>query len=102
VTIRDRRHLSEDGVVLAIVAIDKHTGLADTPPEVVSRGFISEDNTELMKGARGVVMKTLESSSSEERSDLGLMQEKIRVDLKRFLTKSTQRRPLIMPVILEV
>jgi len=48
------------------------------------------------------VMKTLESSTAEERTDWGVMQEKIRADLKRYLTKNTSRRPLIMPVILEV
>jgi len=48
------------------------------------------------------VARTVESSTAEERSDWGVMQEKIRADLKRFLTKQTQRRPLIMPVILEV
>jgi ribonuclease J len=49
-----------------------------------------------------VVARTVESSSQEERTDWGVMQEKIRADLKRFLNKQTQRRPLIMPVILEV
>ena len=101
--IRDRRHLSEDGFVLPIIAINKHTGKAEGLPEIVSRGFISMDNTsELLQSARQVVAKTLESSTAEERTDWGVMQEKIRTDLKRFLNKQTQRRPLIMPVILEV
>jgi ribonuclease J len=101
--IRDRRHLSEDGFVLPIIAINKHTGKPEGLPEIVSRGFISlEDSAEVMQQARQVVLKTLESSSSEERGDWSIMQEKIRADLKRFLTKQTQRRPLIMPVILEV
>ncbi len=100
--IRDRRHLSEDGFVLPILAINKQTGKAETPPEIITRGFISENSTDMMEKARQVVLKTLESSSVEERGDTGVMQEKIRVDLKRFLNKQTQRRPLIMPVILEV
>jgi len=101
--IRDRRHLSEDGFVLPIIAIDKHTGRSEGLPEIVSRGFMSlEDNPEVMQEARKVVLKTLENSSAEERTDWGVMQEKIRADLKRYLTKQTQRRPLIMPVILEV
>jgi ribonuclease J len=49
-----------------------------------------------------VVARTLENSTPEERGDWGVMQEKIRMDLKRFLSKETQRRPLIMPVILEI
>jgi len=100
--IRDRRHLSEDGFVLPIILINKHTGRSEVLPEIVSRGFISEDNDGVLKEARQIVMKTLETSTTEERGDWGVMQEKIRTDLKRFLNKQTQRRPLIMPVILEV
>jgi ribonuclease J len=103
IVIRDRRHLSEDGFVLPIIAINKHSGKNETLPEIVSRGFMSfEDGSDLLRQARQVVARTLESSSEEERTDWGVMQEKIRADLKRFLNKQTSRRPLIMPVILEV
>jgi ribonuclease J len=103
IVIRDRRHLSEDGFVLPIIAINKHSGKSETLPEIVSRGFMSfEDGSDLLQQARQVVARTLESSSREELTDWGVMQEKIRADLKRFLNKETQRRPLIMPVILEV
>jgi ribonuclease J len=103
IVIRDRRHLSEDGFVLPIIAINKHSGKNETLPEIVSRGFMSfEDGSDLLQQARQVVARTLESSSEEERTDWGVMQEKIRADLKRFLNKQTSRRPLIMPVILEV
>ncbi len=103
IVIRDRRHLSEDGFVLPIIAINKHTGLSETLPEIVSRGFMSmEESAGVLQEARQVVMKTLESSTAEERGDWGVMQEKIRADLRRFISKQTSRRPLIMPVILEV
>jgi ribonuclease J len=103
IVIRDRRHLSEDGFVLPIIAINKHSGKNETLPEIVSRGFMSfEDGSDLLQQARQVVARTLESSSEEERTDWGVMQEKIRADLKRFLNKQTSRRPLIIPVILEV
>jgi ribonuclease J len=103
IVIRDRRHLSEDGFVLPIIAISKNSGRNETLPEIVSRGFMSfEDGSDLLQQARQVVARTLESSSEEERTDWGVMQEKIRADLKRFLNKETSRRPLIMPVILEV
>jgi ribonuclease J len=103
IVIRDRRHLSEDGFVLPIIAINKHTGKSETLPEIVSRGFVSlDESVELMQQARAIVAKTLENSSVEERTDWGVMQEKVRADLKRFITKQTSRRPLIMPVILEV
>ena len=103
IVIRDRRHLSEDGFVLPIITINKFTGKNETLPEIVSRGFVSlEDGSDLMNQARQVVARTLETSTAEERGDWGVMQEKIRADLKRFLNKQTSRRPLIMPVILEV
>ncbi len=103
IVIRDRRHLSEDGFVLPIIAISKSSGRSESLPEIVSRGFMSfEDGSQLMESARKVVARTLETSSEEELTDWGVMQEKIRADLKRFLNKETSRRPLIMPVILEV
>lgn len=103
IVIRDRKHLAEDGFVIPIIAIDKISGRCEGLPEIVSRGFVSlDERSELMAAARKVVAQTLESSTQEERTDWGVMQEKIRTDLKRYLNKETQRRPLIMPVILEV
>ncbi len=88
---------------LPIIAINKHTGKSEGLPEIVSRGFVAgDDNNEILQQARAVVGRTLDASSDEERTDWGVMQEKIRADLKRFLTRQTARRPLIMPVILEV
>jgi ribonuclease J len=101
--IRDRRLLSEDGIVLPIIAINRHTGRVENLPEIVSRGFaLAEEGSELMARARQVVTKTLEGSNQEEKTDWGVMKEKIRADLKRFIVKETSRRPLIMPVILEI
>ena len=103
VVIRDRRHLSEDGIVLPIIAINRHTGRIENLPEIVSRGFArAEDGSAFMQTARQIVAKTLEGSNQEEKTDWGVMKEKIRADLKRFIVKETSRRPLIMPVILEV
>ncbi len=102
--IRDRRHLSEDGIVLPIIAINKLTGKVETSPEIVMRGFgasMSEEDG-FVDQARQTVMHTLEGSSDEEKGDYGMIKEKIRQDLKRFIVKNTSRRPLIMPVILEI
>ena len=103
VVIRDRRHLAEDGVVVPIIAIDKHTGRMETSPEIVTRGFLpSDDGQEILGQAREVVLRTVEQSSAEEKTDWSVIKEKIRIDLKRFLNKQTSKRPLILPVILEV
>ena len=97
--IRDRRILSEDGVVLAVIAINKKTGKVERAPEVIMRGFGGADITDQ---AREVVLKTLEDLSGEQKSDYGMVNEKVRVELKRLIQKSTGRRPMIMPVILEI
>jgi ribonuclease J len=102
VVMRDRRHLSEDGIVLPIVAISRSSGRVESPPEIVSRGFAAGDGPEFLEKARQLVAKTLEGSNQEEKADWGVMKEKIRADLKRFIVKETSRRPLIMPVILEL
>jgi ribonuclease J len=100
--IRDRRLISEDGIVLPIVAINRHTGKIESVPEIVSRGFGLESDAEFMQSARAVVIKTLEGSSAEEKMDVGVMKEKIRQDLKRFIHRNAERRPMIMPVIMEI
>jgi ribonuclease J len=99
--IKDRRHLSEDGFVLPIIAINKLTGKVEVSPEIVTRGFSGGENGFLAE-ARQIVTQTLSQSSEEERADYGVIKEKIRADLKRFISKQTQKRPLIMPVILEI
>ena len=102
--IHDRRNLSQDGIVLTVIAINRHTGELESQPEIVTRGFVTPDDGagELVAQARDIVVRTLESSSGEERSDYTLIKAKISADLKRFINKQTSRRPLILPVILEV
>ena len=101
--IRDRRLLSEDGIVLPIIAINRSTGRLESPPEIVMRGFqVGDDGAAFLEAARQLVVKTLEGSNQEEKTDWGVMKEKIRADLKRHIVKQTSKRPLIMPVILEV
>jgi ribonuclease J len=99
--IKDRRHLSEDGFVLPIIAINKLTGKVEISPEIVTRGFSGGENG-FMDEVRNIVVQTLGQSSDEERADYGVIKEKIRADLKRYISKQTQKRPLIMPVILEI
>jgi len=97
--IRDRRILSEDGVVLAVLAINKKSGKVEREPEVLMRGFGGADITEQ---CREVVLRTLDGLTTEQKSDYGMVNEKVRVELKRLIQKTTGRRPMIMPVILEI
>ncbi len=103
VVVRDRKHLAEDGIVLPVLAINKATGKLETQPEIITRGFLFVDEEDsLISDSKARVIKTLEESSVEERTDWAVIKEKIRTDLRRFLFKQTSKRPLILPVILEI
>ena len=101
IVIRDRQHISEGGIVLPIITINRRTGKVENAPEIVMRGFAVDDPA-MISESRQVVQRTLESSSDEEKADYAIIKDKIRNDLKRYIQKSTSRRPLIMPVILEI
>ncbi len=102
--LRDRRHLAGDGLVVAVVAISRATGTLVGEPELVSRGFVvgDGDGDAMFREAAGVIGECIESSTMDERTDQGLMTEKLRVELRRFLKKRTGRRPLVLPVLMEV
>ena len=90
---------------MPIVTIDHRTGKMINEPEIISRGFVvSEGGEEMIDEARDIVIETVRTSSKEEAADMGMMEEKIRSDLRRFLSRKTSRssRPLITPVVLEV
>ncbi len=103
--IRDRKHLAYDGVVLPIVAINKISGEMEAAPEVVQRGLAVADDGNgngFVQKARIIVAETIEKASHEERVDWTVIKEKIRLDLKRYIQKEIGRRPMIIPVVLEV
>jgi ribonuclease J len=101
--LRDRRHLSEDGMLVPVIAINKQTGEIESEPDIVSRGLAQDASSPdmLREGAR-LVADVVQGASAEERTDQGLIKEKIRVELRRFYRKRSGRRPLIVPVIMEV
>ena len=102
--LRDRRHLAGDGVVVAVVAISRHTGTITGAPELVARGFVVDegDETSLFADAGRVIAECIASAGMEERTDQGLMTEKLRVELRRFFKKRSGRRPLVLPVLMEI
>jgi ribonuclease J len=100
--LRDRRHLAADGIVVAVVAISRGTGALVGPPELVARGFVSGDDEAIFDDAGGAIAECIQASSVDERTDQGLMTEKLRVELRRFFKKRTGRRPLVLPVLMEI
>ncbi len=103
VILKERRHISEDGIVIPILAINEHTGQLETQPEIVSRGFVPLDEApDLVDGARQVILRTIEKSNHEEVGDWGVIKEKIRIALRRHFDQETGKRPMVLPVVLEV
>jgi ribonuclease J len=101
--LRDRKHLAYDGIVLPIVAINKASGEMESAPEVVQRGLaLSEEQDAFLHRARTIVGATVENATYEERVDWAIIKEKIRLELKRYVQRETGRRPMIIPVVLEI
>jgi ribonuclease J len=101
--LRDRRHLAGDGLVVPVVAIGKQSGTLEETPDVITRGFVLDARTEaLLKEIPSLLAATLDEASVEERTDPGLIKERIRVDLQRFFRKRSGLRPLVLPVIMEI
>jgi len=103
--LRDRRHVAADGLIVAVVALSRQTGALVGEPELVPRGFVVDQGTSdvLFRDAAAVISECVETSSVEERADQGLMTEKLRVELRRFFKKrSAGRRPLVLPVLMEI
>jgi ribonuclease J len=102
IVIRDRRHLSEDGMVLAVMAIHQQSGELVAGPDFICRGFMRlEESDEILDQARRVVLETLSSSSRETRKDPTELQEEVRKALRRYFRKRLERHPVVIPYIIE-
>jgi len=103
VVLRDRRHLSSDGLVVAILAIDQHSGELIAGPDLVSRGFILEQEGQAyLEQARDVVLAALQQVTPESRTDSLEVKEEVRKALKRFFARTLERRPVIVPFVMEM
>ncbi len=100
--LRDRRHLAEDGLVVPVVAINKQTGALEGVPDIITRGFVMEHGDALLAAAARLLSDVVAQASLEERTDQGLIKEKLRVELRRFFRKRSGRRPFVLPVIMEI
>jgi ribonuclease J len=100
--LRDRRHLAEDGLVVPVVAINAQTGTLEGVPDIITRGFVMEDSQALLADGARLLIDVIEQASIEERTDSGLIKERLRVELRRFFRKRSGRRPFVLPVIMEI
>ena len=103
VVLRDRKHLSEDGLVVVVASVDAVGGFIVSGPDIVSRGFVYvKESEDLMRDARKVAEATLEKSLGGGRRDYASIKGAVRDDLAKFIFKETKRKPMILPVIMEV
>jgi ribonuclease J len=101
--VRDRRHLSSDGIVVPVVVLDKQTGRLSSEPEIVTRGFVDAgERAELLDDAARLVEELVASRPPEEQQAPDLTRERLRLELRRFFKRRTQRRPMVIPVVMEV
>src|SRR4029453_1396002 len=100
--LRDRRHLAEDGLVVPVVAINKQTGALEGVPDIITRGFVMEDGQTLLADGVRVLSDVVDQATVEERTDHGIIKEKLRVELRRFFRKRSGRRRFVLPAIMAI
>ncbi len=101
--LKDRLHLSKDGMVLAVTGFNRSSGEVIFGPDIVTRGFVfEEESTELLDDAKALVLETLANLNIEARTEPLEMEEEIRRVLRRFFNKALERRPVILPIIIEL
>jgi ribonuclease J len=103
IVVRDRRHLSSEGIVVPVIVLDKQTGRMESAPEIVTRGvFDAEERGDLLEEAGRLVAASVDSRPAEELADPALTRERVRGELRRFFRRRAQRRPVVIPVVMEV
>ncbi len=101
--VRHRRQLAADGLVVPVVVINRQTGMLEGLPELVARGFVPETEAgDVLTDGGAFIATVIAECSSAERRDEGLLKERIRGELRRFLKRRTGRRPMVLPVVMEI
>ena len=103
VVLRDRKLLSEDGIFTVVITLNKQTGALLAQPEILSRGFVYEKNSEeLLKETRELVKAKAAQFEKNHRSNWSSIKNDIRNSIKNYLYERTKRRPMVMPIIIEI
>jgi ribonuclease J len=102
IVLRDRKHLSQDGILTIVVTIEKQSGRVVSGPDIISRGFVYVRESEgLMEEAREIVKAVLRDCEEKQISDWATLKSKMRDELREFLYEKTKRKPMILPIIME-
>ncbi|MFQ7000783.1 MAG: ribonuclease J, partial [Clostridium sp.] len=103
IVLRDRKHLSQDGILTVVVTIERQTGCVIAGPDIISRGFVYVRESEgLMDEARELVKNILDDFQERNITDWSTLKSGMRDGLREFLYEKTKRKPMILPIIMEV
>jgi ribonuclease J len=103
IVLRDRKQLSQDGIIIVVVTLDKETGLVVAGPDIVSRGFVYVREAEaLLEEAKEKVCQALEKCQTSKATEWSVIKSQVRDILGKFLFERTRRRPMILPIIMEI
>ena len=103
IVLRDRQHLSQDGLIVIVMTMDSSTGEIVSGPDVVSRGFVYvRESEDLMDGAKNVIKDVLNECEEKNIKEWAYLKNNIKENLKEYLYTKTKRNPMILPIIMEV
>ena len=103
IVLRDRKHLSEDGLMIVVVTISKEDGKVLAGPDIISRGFVYvRESEDLMDGAKNIIKDVLNECEEKNIKEWAYLKNNIKENLKEYLYIKTQRTPMILPIIMEV
>ncbi len=103
VVLRDRQHLAEDGIMIVVMSLDKYSGQLVAGPDIVSRGFVYvKESDELIEEARQTVDEALQKCLDRGITDWGKLKNTTKDALSDYVWKKTKRRPMILPIIMEI
>ena len=101
--LRHRRHLAADGVIVPVIVVSRQEGRVEGTPDVITRGVVVDERTDtLLEALPSLLVAVMDRASPEERSDQDLLTERVRIELQRLFRKRVGRRPLVLPVIMEI
>jgi len=103
IVLRDRKHLSQDGLIVIVITTERETGNLIAGPDIISRGFVYvRESEELMEEARLVIRNALLKCENKKKTDWSTIKNIIKDDLREFLYEKTKRKPMILPIIMEI
>ncbi len=103
IVLNDRKRLSQDGLIIVVATINTQTGLIESGPDVVSRGFVYvRENEDLMNSVRNMALKIIDETYDKKYHDWNTVKIKLRDDITRLMYEKTKRSPMVLPVLMEI